>query len=64
MRCETCHGGRNIVNPALPISGRMLAFDFPGPPKLIPCPDCGGTGFSHCCEGDRACPEPDPGDAA
>lgn len=36
-------------------------------PLPIPCGDCGGTGFAHCCEGDRACPEPDsddPGDAA
>lgn len=34
-------------------------------PLPIPCGDCGGTGFAHCCEGDRvkhchrACPEPE-----
>jgi hypothetical protein len=22
-----------------------------------PCPDCGGTGFAHCCEGECAQPQ-------
>lgn len=28
----------------------------PVPFRLIPCPDCGGCGIEHCCEGDRAEP--------
>lgn len=47
MRCPTCDG-RGWVSPAINITR--------------PCPDCGGCGFAHCCEGDRAepCPTPEP----
>ncbi len=44
MICETCHGTG--------LKSLVLA--------LIPCPDCGGAGFTHCCEGDQA----QPGDVA
>lgn len=27
--------------------------------KVPICPDCGGTGISHCCEGEVCQPEPD-----
>jgi hypothetical protein len=26
--------------------------------ELIPCPDCGGQGIAHCCDG--ICEQPDP----
>lgn len=30
-----------------------------GGPPWAPCPDCGGGGIAHCCEGDQAQPEND-----
>jgi len=37
MRCEDCNGSGLKPHKA--------------PEYYIPCPECGGTGFSHCCEG-------------
>lgn len=52
MLCETCRwtekpGFVRVAN---------------GPPErsadgMIPCPDCGGQGISHCCDG--VCAQPD-----
>ena len=39
MRCDRCHGTGTV--PA--IYGQLVR----------PCPDCGGTGITHCCEGER-----------
>ena len=57
-RCRPCGG-----------TGK-LAFLTVTPTGLIgvvgdaPCPVCGGSGWEHCCEGDRAQPEPwSPGEA-
>lgn len=44
MICERCFG-----------SGLVRASIYV-PPVL--CPDCGGHGVVHCCDGDRATPEP------
>jgi hypothetical protein len=41
MICETCHGKGAIE-------------ERPGPDQpalLVPCPDCGGYGIGHCCDG-------------
>lgn len=52
MRCETCRGEGK----------RWWPRDLGARGGYLPCDDCGGTGFAHCCEGDQACPEPDDDD--
>ena len=49
MRCQTCQGTECAVQTpsALELAGFLPPY---------PCPDCGGSGIAHCCEGDRACP--------
>lgn len=50
MLCETCR-----------LSGRpgyvRAAAPAPDAPDMIPCPDCGGQGIAHCCDG--ICAQPD-----
>lgn len=41
MLCDTCHGSGMIPQRPAPDQ----------PPRLVPCPDCGGTGVGHCCDG-------------
>jgi RecJ-like exonuclease len=43
MVCEVCHGAHLI-----PVAGLMQ-----------PCPECGGLGTIHCCDGLQAQPEPE-----
>jgi hypothetical protein len=43
MRCEHCHG-RGYSYPPRPGKPDDVRF---------PCPDCGGSGWAHCCEGER-----------
>ena len=50
MRCQFCDGGK-IDWPTL-IDGRQHTVK-------IDCPECGGTGHLHCCEGLREQPEKD-----
>lgn len=47
MICPTCHGEHYILRGRDPVTGR---------PARLPCPDCGGCGLAHCCEGERAQP--------
>ena len=49
MICETCHCDGEI----------MGAVDYGTRPYRapVPCPDCNGAGFTHCCEGERAQPD-------
>ena len=49
MRCQFCDGGK-IDWPTL-IDGRQHTVK-------IDCPECGGTGHLHCCEGLREQPHP------
>jgi hypothetical protein len=56
MICETCKG--------LPFLVMVVTPDPDGyvhPVAVVqrPCPDCGGCGFSHCCEGLQEQPEGD-----
>jgi hypothetical protein len=44
MRCERCNGTGIASSPHDPTAGIWSNY---------PCPDCGGCGFSHCCEGGR-----------
>ena len=62
MLCETCrHSGRTgFVRAGSRASSDDRVDEQSG---LIPCPDCGGTGIAHCCDG--VCEQPGlPGDAA
>lgn len=53
MRCETCQGmGTSYKLAHIVRIGNEIS---PGP-----CPDCGGSGISHCCDGIRE--QRDPGD--
>ncbi len=51
MRCTECHG-RGVF-------GTINSDGEYGPlfPRALPCPECGGTGHLHCCEGLREQPE-------
>jgi hypothetical protein len=45
MRCPKCAGIGSLIE---------IARGW----RLIPCPDCGGSGIVHCCEGDSIQPDP------
>lgn len=59
MICQRCKGERFI-------KGECFKLVYNKPRRAIdkiaksfqePCPDCGGTGIQHCCEGDRCSEE-------
>jgi len=53
MLCETC---RFTERPGfVRAGGRARAT---GADDMIPCPDCGGQGIAHCCDG--ICEQPTP----
>jgi hypothetical protein len=59
MICERCQGEGRVLNPALSVSytRTRVWIDNPrGLPLMIPCPECGGSGIAHCCEGLQAQP--------
>lgn len=63
MRCGRCQGagGIKVLRPmtrheAAEMIGATTAID-PNWVVSVPCPDCGGSGVSHCCDGLQACPE-------
>lgn len=49
MRCEKCHGNGKIYKPVYFWPEKEMGHL----PEI--CEDCGGSGVSHCCEGDSAC---------
>jgi DnaJ-class molecular chaperone len=51
MICPTCHGEHYLV---LPYAQHGLVM------AVVPCPDCGGHGRVHCCDGQRAQPDEKP----
>jgi hypothetical protein len=53
MLCETC---RWTGRPGFVQRPRTRGGDL----DMIPCPECGGTGTAHCCDGICAQPEPGP----
>jgi len=53
MVCETC---RFTGRPGFVSAARMGSGDSDGG-GLIPCPDCGGSGIVHCCDG--ICEQPE-----
>jgi hypothetical protein len=55
MRCETCRGTGDRLNPALdvrvhPRNGVSIKNPH-GLPILVPCAECGGCGILSCCDG-------------
>ena len=50
MLCETCDGRDGPASFAAP--GTLQEDRC----AMIPCPDCGGQGIAHCCDG--ACEQP------
>lgn len=60
MICETCHGEGWIWFDHIEGVGILTRDPILAPrtPKTrrMPCPDCGGCGRAHCCEGDREQP--------
>lgn len=61
MRCEACRGTgwvRHALPDPLPVAEEAQR---PGQPPVFieitavhrPCRECGGSGWAHCCEGER-----------
>jgi hypothetical protein len=48
MRCDACHG-----------EGKVKRRESEGPHTApeMPCPECNGSGFAHCCDG--MCEQPE-----
>lgn len=62
MICETCHGEGKVWCDSLAATGAVPDDPLRPQPCLSlwePCPDCGGCGFAHCCEGLREQPRGD-----
>jgi hypothetical protein len=55
MLCETCRW--NERPGFVRLRGAIEGHDY----DLIPCPDCGGHGIAHCCDGICEQPERAPG---
>ena len=57
MKCDQCDGFGMLADtadrPPWPVWEARRAGE---PAVPVPCPRCGGTGVSHCCEGDRCHP--------
>jgi hypothetical protein len=53
MICEICFGlGEVLIDKAGKVVSRLADAAL-----LVPCPDCGGSGFGYCCDGICAQPE-------
>jgi hypothetical protein len=56
MICPTCHGeGWIEISKDDPRASNAVTF-YNGRP-IISCPDCGGHGIAHCCDGLREQPD-------
>ena len=57
MKCDQCEGFGMLADAADRLPWPVWEARRPDQPAApIPCPRCGGTGVSHCCEGDRCHP--------
>lgn len=60
MRCERCRGDgkvierHNLSETTLPGNGLQVSQHIS---RMVPCPDCNGSGQAHCCDG--LCAQPD-----
>jgi len=61
MKCDQCDGFGMLTDSPdnAPWSVWQAKQEGRAIVRPVPCPRCGGTGISHCCEGDRC----HPGDA-
>jgi hypothetical protein len=48
MLCETCRYSARV---GFVRAGTHTPTDDRADERLIPCPDCGGSGIAHCCDG-------------
>lgn len=48
MRCERCQGIGKLTYDQLTPQEKGYMDQFG---SVFPCPDCGGCGISHCCDG-------------
>lgn len=58
--CETCQGAGRVWRDSLPIIGALPGDPQTPPPGFslkVPCPECGGSGVAHCCDGLQAKPD-------
>jgi DnaJ-class molecular chaperone len=53
MRCDACHGEGKLKQRVS--EGPGTGADLPN--LELPCPECNGSGFAHCCDGICAQPE-------
>ena len=65
MRCERCQGNGMVPTSVDITVGYRPSLGQRGytVPIVEPCPDCGGCGLAHCCDGLTAAnetPEPEP----
>jgi DnaJ-class molecular chaperone len=58
MRCEECDG-TGKVEAIIRLGSRLFRVRAPGRGQtaLVVCPECGGSGIAHCCEGIRVQPK-------
>jgi hypothetical protein len=62
-KCQTCRGTGRIWVSSYAVVARLPAIfvhevtnaSYSG--EIVVCPDCGGSGIEHCCEGLREQPE-------
>jgi hypothetical protein len=54
MLCETCRFSERPGFVRAPRTSESTAR-----PEFVPCPDCGGQGIAHCCDG--ICEQPQEG---
>lgn len=56
MKCDQCDGFGLLADTPEQPPWPMRDSDGAADARPVPCPRCGGTGISHCCEGDRCHP--------
>jgi hypothetical protein len=61
MLCDTCRFGER---PGFVRVARAAGKNDTVDDGLVPCPDCGGQGIAHCCDGICEQPQPWPDDHA
>ena len=62
MLCDTCRFGERPG--FIRVSRARQRDDHTVDDGLVPCPDCGGQGIAHCCDGICEQPQSDPANNA
>jgi hypothetical protein len=55
-KCQTCHGSGYAVLVRIPAGFVHAVTNSSSSGEIVVCPDCGGSGIEHCCEGLREQP--------